>query len=242
MELRLQKLLAAAGVASRRDAEKLITTGRVTVNGHIVTELGTKADPDVNAVCVDGQPIDLHPKKVYILLNKPRGYTSTREDPHAPRVVIDLVKDIDTHVYPVGRLDVDTEGLLILTNDGDFAMKITHPKHKIPKTYRAEVRGLVAQEILSILSRGIMLEDGFTAPAKTHLVGMNTARQASTVDITITEGRKRQVRRMFETVGHPVMRLTRTKIGNLTIGKLKPGEWRFLTPEEVQGLVSMASQ
>lgn len=242
MELRLQKLLAAAGVASRRDAEKLITDGRVTLNGQTVTQLGTKADPDVDTVCVDGQPIDLHPKKVYILLNKPRGYTSTREDPHAPKVVIDLVRDVNTHVYPVGRLDVDTEGLLILTNDGDFAMKITHPKHKIPKTYRAEVRGLVAQEILSILSRGIMLEDGFTAPAKTHLVGMNTARQASTVDITITEGRKRQVRRMFETVGHPVVRLTRTKIGNLTLGKLKPGEWRFLTPEEVQGLVSMASQ
>jgi 23S rRNA pseudouridine2605 synthase len=242
MELRLQKLLAAAGVASRRDAEKLITARRVTVNGHVMSELGTKADPDVDTICVDGQPINLHPEKIYILLNKPRGYTSTREDPHAPRVVIDLVRDIDTHVYPVGRLDVDTEGMLLLTNDGDFAMKVTHPKHKIPKTYRVEARGLVSQEILAILARGIMLEDGFTAPAKTKVIGLNTARQSSTVDITITEGRKRQVRRMFETVGHPVVRLTRTKIGNLTLGKLKPGEWRFLAPEEVDALVNMASQ
>lgn len=241
MELRLQKLLAAAGVASRRDAEKLITAGRVTVNGKVVSELGAKADPEIDTVCFDGQQIDLNPLKLYVLLNKPKGYTSTREDPHAPRVVIDLVKDIDTLLYPVGRLDVDTEGMLLLTNDGDFAMKITHPKHKIPKTYRVEARGLVSQDILAILCRGIMLEDGFTAPATSEVIGLNTARQTSMVDITIREGRKRQVRRMFETVGHPVVRLTRTRIGNLTLGKLKPGEWRFLTPEEVAALVHMAS-
>lgn len=238
---RLQKLLAAAGVASRRDAEKLITAGRVTVDGEVVTQLGVKADPDTAVVCVDGQQINLHPEKVYVLLNKPRGYTSTRMDPHAPRVVIDLVKDIDTTVYPVGRLDVDTEGLLILTNDGDFAAKMTHPRHKVPKTYRTEVRGMVTQDILLLLARGLMLEDGVTAPAKTKMVGMNTARQTSLIDITITEGRKRQVRRMFDAVGHPVMRLVRVQIGNLTLGKLKPGEWRFLTPEEVAGLLSIAS-
>ncbi len=241
MEHRLQKLLAAAGVASRRDAEQLITSGRVTVDGAVVSQLGSKADPDVSMICVDGKPIDVHPKKIYVLLNKPSGYTSTRRDPHANRVVTDLVKDVSTSLYPVGRLDVNTEGMLIMTNDGDFAAKVTHPRHKVPKTYRTELRGLVSQEVLSLLSRGIMLEDGLTAPAKTKPVGMNTARQTSVVDITITEGRKRQVRRMFETVGHPVMKLTRIKIGDLTLGNLKPGEWRFMTADEVRGILDMVS-
>ena len=241
MEQRLQKLLAAAGVASRRDAESLITSGRVTVDGKVVTELGAKADPDRCTIAVDGEPINLHPPKVYVLLNKPRGYASTRRDPHTPRVVTDLVKDAGVTLFPVGRLDIDTEGLLILTNDGDFAFKITHPRHRVPKTYRAEVRGLVAQDTLRHLAGGVLLEDGFTLPANVTLVALHTARQTSIVDIVITEGRKRQVRRMFDAVGHFVIRLARTKIGGIELGKLKPGEWRFLTPQEVEGLLAIAS-
>ncbi|MHB0912332.1 MAG: pseudouridine synthase [Armatimonadota bacterium] len=235
----MQKLLAAAGVASRREAEKLITDGRVAVNGKTVTKLGTTVDPDTAKVTVDGKKVDMRSKHVYILLNKPHGYTSTRKDPHAPRVVTDLVKDVGA-VYPVGRLDVQTEGLLLLSNDGDFAYKVTHPKHHVPKTYRAEVRGQVTQETLEHLANGVMLDDGMTAPAEAHLLALNTARQTSVVELIIREGRKRQVRRMLEIVGHPVMRLVRTKVGNLTLGKLKPGEWRFLTDEEVKGLLGLA--
>jgi pseudouridine synthase len=241
MEQRLQKLLAAAGVASRREAEKLITSGRVSVNGKAVTQLGAKADPECSNIAVDGRPIDLHPRRVYVVLSKPRGYASTRRDPHAPRVVTDLVKDAGASLYPVGRLDVDTEGLLILTNDGDFALRMTHPRHKVSKTYRVEVRGLVGQDTLLHLTRGVVLEDGMTAPAKLRLIALNTARHTSIVDITIREGRKRQVRRVFEAVGHPVTRLSRTALGNLKLGKLKPGEWRFLTAPEVEGLLALAS-
>ena len=241
MEQRLQKLLAAAGVASRREAEKLITSGRVTVDGKVVAELGAKADPDRATITVDGRPIDLRVGKVYVLLNKPRGYASTRRDPHAPRVVTDLTKDVGVALYPAGRLDMNSEGLLILTNDGDFTFKMTHPSHQVPKTYRAEVKGLFTQDTLKHIAGGILLEDGMTAPAKTTLVVLNTARQTSIVDIVISEGRKRQVRRMFDAVGHPVVRLTRTKIGNVKIGKLKSGEWRFLKPEEVEGLLTIAS-
>jgi 23S rRNA pseudouridine2605 synthase len=241
MEQRLQKLLAAAGIASRREAEKLIVSGRVAVNGRVTTELGTKVDPDQASISVDGKPIDLHPAKVYVMLNKPRGYTSTRRDPHAPKVVVDLVKDVDAALYPVGRLDVDTEGLLILTNDGDFALKMTHPRHHISKTYRAEVAGIVAQETLNYLSRGVEIEDGLTAPAKVRLIALDMTRQTSIAEIVLAEGRKRQVRRMFDAVGHPVHRLMRIKIGNLTLGKLRPGEWRFLLSEEVESLLALVS-
>lgn len=241
MEQRLQKLLAAAGVASRREAESLIKAGRVAVDGQVVTELWTKADPEKATITVDGKPIDLRPKKIYVLLNKPRGYTSTTHDPHAKRMVTDLVKDVGVPLYPVGRLDVDTEGLLILTNDGDFTYKMTHPSHQVPKTYRAEVRGLVAEETAHHLSTGVVLDDGITAPARVRLIGVNTARETSILELTIHEGRKRQIRRMLDAVGHPVIRLTRTKIGNLTAGNLRPGEWRFLKPQEVEELLAMAS-
>ena len=241
MEQRLQKLLAAAGVASRREAERLIEAGRVAVDGNVITRLGATADPEVARITVDGREIDLTPRKVYVLLNKPRGYASTRHDPHARRIVTDLVKDAGTNIYPVGRLDVDTEGLLILSNDGDFAFKMTHPSHRVPKTYRAEVNGLVPKEALTQLAGGIPLEDGMTGKAKVERVAMHTARFTTVVDMTITEGRKRQVRRMFDAVGHPVIRLARIKLGNLTLGKLKPGEWRFLTEQEVEGLLQIAA-
>ncbi|MDI6827079.1 MAG: pseudouridine synthase [Armatimonadota bacterium] len=241
MEQRLQKLLAAAGVASRREAEKLILSGRVAVNGKIVTQLGTKANPEKDIITVDGKQVDLHPKKVYILLNKPRGYTCTRRDPHAAKVITDLVRDVDIAVYPVGRLDVETEGAIILTNDGDFAFKITHPRFKVPKTYRVEVKGLITQDAINQLKKGVKLDDGTTQPAQIKKVALNTARHTSTVDIVIHEGKKRQVRRMFDAVGYPVIKLTRTKIGNIDIHGLRPGEWRFLTPEEVGSLLAVAS-
>jgi len=241
MEQRLQKLLAAAGVASRREAEELITAGRVAVDGQVVTELWTKVEPENVTISVDGKPVSLHPEKVYVLLNKPKGYTSTTQDPHAKRVIVDLVKDIDAPLYPVGRLDVDTEGLLILTNDGDFTYKMTHPSHQVPKTYRADVRGLVAEQTAHHLATGVVLDDGITAPARVRLIGVNTLRETSVIELTIHEGRKRQIRRMLDTVGHPVIRLTRIKLGNLTVGNLRPGEWRFLKPEEVEELLAMAS-
>lgn len=241
MEQRLQKLLAAAGVASRREAEKLISAGRVAIDGKVVTQLGAKADPEQNTITVDGQPVNLKPQKYYILLNKPRGYASTCRDPHAQRTIMDLVHSLGVKVYPVGRLDVDTEGLLILTNDGDFAVRITHPRHQIPKTYRAEVKGLVTQETLHCLTNGVKLDDGKISRARVQLVGLYTARHTSVLEIIITEGRKRQIRRMLDAVGHPVTRLVRTRIGDITIGKLKPGEWRFLTEQEIKNLLTINS-
>ncbi|MDH7480410.1 MAG: pseudouridine synthase [Armatimonadota bacterium] len=241
MEQRLQKLLAAAGVASRREAENLILAGRVAVNGKVITQLGAKADPDKDKITVDEKLVDLHPQKVYVLLNKPRGYTCTRRDPHAAKVITDLVKGVGVPLYPVGRLDVETEGLIILTNDGDFAYKITHPKFKVPKTYHAEVKGLITQDAIRQLRHGVRLDDGITQPALIKKVALNTARYTSSVDIVIYEGRKRQVRRMFDAIGYPVIKLTRTKIGGLEIRGLRPGEWRFLTPEEVGNLLAVAS-
>lgn len=237
----MQKLLAAAGVASRRQAENLIASGRVSVNGAVITELGSKADPDTAVITLDGVPVDLHPEFIYILLNKPRGYTSTRRDPYAKRLVTDLIKDAGKLVYPVGRLDVDTEGLLILTNDGDFSFRITHPRHHVPKTYKVEAVGIIPQEELDHLMNGVLLEDGLTSPAEVALEAINTARQTSIVDITITEGRKRQIRRMFDALGHPVIRLVRTRIGNITSGKLKAGEWRFLSESEIEDILSLSS-
>ncbi|MHB1456038.1 MAG: pseudouridine synthase [Armatimonadota bacterium] len=236
----MQKLLAAAGVASRRQAENLISSGRVTVNGITITQLGAKADPEIDVVALDGKPVDMHPEYVYILLNKPRGYTSTRRDPFAKRLITDLVQIAGKQVYPVGRLDVDTEGMIILTNDGDFAFRMTHPKHHVTKRYQVEALGVIPQDALDQLSKGVLLDDGLTAPAITSLRAINTARNTSIVDITITEGRKRQIRRMFFEVGHPLIRLTRTSIGKVLLGRLKPGEWRFLSKDETDGLILLS--
>lgn len=206
----------------------------------MVTEIGTKADPEIDTITVDGRPIELQPQKVYILLNKPKGYTSTLRDPHARRVITDLVKDLGVRVYPVGRLDADTEGLIILTNDGDFAFKITHPRHHVPKTYRAEIKGLITQQAIEALRSGIHLEDGPTQPVLVERVTLNPNRKASIVEIVIHEGRKRQIRRMFRALGHPVVNLARIKIGNIESKGLRPGEWRFLEPQEIQELLALA--
>lgn len=220
----------------------MIATGRVAVNGETVTQLGAKADPDRDAITVDGRPIGVSVEKMYILLNKPPGYTSTRSDPHAERTVMELVADAGAYVYPVGRLDVDTSGLLILTNDGDFAQLLTHPSHQIDKTYRALVRGRITAAAMSALERGVELEDGATAPARLRLINYDPGTNASTVDITIHEGRKRQVRRMLAAVGHRVQKLSRIRLGNLDLKGLKEGQYRCLTKREVSELKRLAAR
>jgi pseudouridine synthase len=244
---RLQKVLASAGVASRREAELWIQGGRVAVNGSVVTELGTKVDPDVDSIVVDGHRIETHVEKLYLLLYKPRGVVSTREDPHAARTVIDLVRPaLEARMgrghpaveglHPVGRLDADTEGLLLLTNDGDFTFALTHPRHEVPKTYVAVVRGKPSREAVQRLRTGVELGGRPTAPAEARFLDYDAARAQARVEITLHEGRKRQVREMLKAVGHPVVSLTRIGIGQLTAGGLKPGQWRTLTPGEVRRL------
>ena len=236
MEQRLQKILASAGVGSRRSSEAIIAGGRVTVNGRVVSELGAKADPDKDKICVDGKPIKPVKQKRYILLNKPPGYTSTRSDPHAEHTVLELIGKAGEYLYPVGRLDVDTAGLLILTNDGDFTHLLTHPSHEIDKTYVAVVRGRISASALSQLAKGVELEDGLTAPAKARLLSYSPSKDESKVEITIHEGRKRQVRRMFDAVEHRVLSLTRVRLGNLDLTGLDEGKYRELTAKEVAAL------
>ena len=240
MEQRLQKLLASAGIASRRSSEELIARGKVTVNGVVVTELGAKADPDSDDIRVFGKPLPRQVERVYILLNKPTGYVSTVKDPHAERTVMHLLRDVNARVYPVGRLDADSAGLLILTNDGEFTKLLTHPSHQIKKTYRAVVRGKVLRETLAKLAAGIELEDGKTAPADAQFIDYDSANNASIIDLTIHEGKNRQVRRMMLSVHHPVLALTRTQIGPIHLRGLPPGKWRKLHPAEVKQLKEMA--
>jgi 23S rRNA pseudouridine2605 synthase len=240
MEQRLQKLLAAAGIASRRSCEALIAAGRVSVNGQPVTELGTKADPDRDEIQVDGKPVDFAVEPIHIVLNKPLGYVSTVSDPHAKHTVMDLVRGMPGRLYPVGRLDADSAGLLLLTNDGAFTERLTHPSHQVPKTYRVLARGEVPEWAAADLRRGILLEDGMTAPAEVEWVDYDRANNASIIDITIHEGRNRQVRRMFEAVGYPVLALTRTRVGPILLKGLAPGTWRKLHPSEVKALLDVA--
>jgi pseudouridine synthase len=240
MVQRLQKLLASAGIASRRSSEELIARGKVTVNGVVVTELGAKADLDSDDIRVFGKPLPRQVERIYVLLNKPTGYVSTVKDPHAERTVMQLLRDVDARVYPVGRLDADSAGLLILTNDGEFTKLLTHPGHQIKKTYRAVVRGKVMRETLTKLAAGIELEDGITAPADARFIDYDSANNASIIDLTIHEGRNRQVRRMMLFFHHPVLALTRTQIGPIHLRGLPPGKWRKLHPAEVTQLKQMA--
>ncbi len=235
---RLQKIIAAAGVTSRRAAEELISSGRVRVNGQIVTELGSKADASKDHIKVDGKLINPKQPMTYILLNKPAGYVTTMSDPEGRPTVQDLMKGVKVRVYPVGRLDYNTEGMLIMTNDGDFAHIVTHPRHELPKTYLAKVKGVLDEKAIESLETGVYLDDGKTAPAKIKKVRKEEAN--SWVEITIHEGRKRQVRRMFDRVGRSVIKLKRTKTGNLLLGDLAEGAFRHLTHEEVQGLRELA--
>lgn len=241
MEQRLQKALAAAGVGSRRHCEGLIATGRVSVNGRVITELGSRADPDKDTISIDGRAIEPGQDRLYVLLNKPTGYTSTRFDRFAEHTVMELVPEIGAYLYPVGRLDVDTSGLVILTNDGELANLLTHPSHEIEKTYVADVRGRISAASLNKLAEGVELDDGPTAPAKVRLLSSSEGTNTSRVEITIHEGRKRQVRRMCAAVGHRVVKLTRIRLGSLDLKGLAEGEHRYLTKKEVSELRKLAA-
>jgi len=230
---RLQKVLAQAGLGSRRACEELIAAGRVTVNGDVAT-LGTRADPDLDAIEVDGARIGVRQGLVHYVLNKPAGVVTTASDPQGRPTVVGLVP-AEPRVYPVGRLDADTEGLLVLTNDGELANRLTHPSFGVDKEYLADVTGTPSRGALRRLREGVDLDDGPTAPARVSLVGDHTVR------ITIHEGRNRQVRRMCEAVGHPVRRLVRVRIGPLADRRLPPGEWRPLTQAEVRALERAAA-
>jgi len=241
MQHRLQKLLSQAGVASRRAAERLIAEGRVTLNGSTVREMGVKADPTVDDIRVDGRRVKSAERPRYLLLNKPKGFVTTRSDPQRRPTVIDLVRGVREYVYPVGRLDYDSEGLLLLTNDGDLAAKLTHPRHGVERTYEARVAGMPDGEALDRLRRGIPLDGHRTLPAKVVLVHEKRRDGNGLLRITIREGRNRQVRRMCEAVGHPVQTLRRLRFGPLEGRGLGVGQWRELTAAEVEKLKSGTS-
>ena len=243
MPQRLQKILSQAGVSSRRAAETLMAEGRVSVNGVVVRELGTKADADADDIRVDGRRVKGAERKRYLLLNKPRGFVSTRSDPQRRPTVMNLLVGVREYVYPVGRLDYDTEGLLLLTNDGDLAAMLTHPRHGVERTYRVRVAGTPDNGALRRLRTGVPLDGHRTLPAEVTLTGAARGARDSTLELTIREGRNRQVRRMCEAVGHPVHALARTRIGPLTDRRLATGAWRDLTDAEVtmlRGLVPRA--
>jgi len=241
-QIRLQKILSQAGIASRRAAEKLIADGRVTVNGKTVLEMGVKADPERDDIRVDGRRIKTATRRRYILLYKPSGYVTTRSDPERRRTVMDLLGGVREYVYPVGRLDYDTEGLLLLTNDGDLAARLTHPRHGIDRSYEARVAGMPDEEAIERLRTGIPLDGHRTLPADVVLLNEGRRDRGGVLRLTIREGRNRQVRRMCEAVGHPVQELKRTRIGPISDRRLKPGEWRELTAAEVKALTDLATR
>jgi 23S rRNA pseudouridine2605 synthase len=233
--LRLQKFLARAGVASRRGSEDLMTAGRVAVNGVVVTELGAKVDPGHDEVTVDGVRVRPSAGPVYLALNKPAGYVTTMSDPQGRPTVAQLMPiDESPGLFPVGRLDAETTGLLLFTTDGELSHRILHPRWKVPKTYTAAVDGVPDAADLRALRTGIALDDGITAPAQVKL--LTRTRDSAEVEITITEGRKRQVRRMFSAVSHPVRVLRRLSFGPVELGHLREGTWRHLSAEEVGAL------
>jgi len=224
-------------VASRRRAEDLIRAGRVRVNGTTVTAMGVKIEPGRDVVEVDGREVRWSGRKVYYLLYKPSGYVTTLYDPQGRPKVTDLLKGVKERVFPVGRLDYDTEGLLLLTNDGELNLRLTHPRYGVAKTYRALVKGVPGRQALHKLATGVKLEDGMTAPAEVKL--LRSGKDTSILELTLREGRKREVRRMCSAVGHPVLRLKRTKMAFLTLEGLRPGEYRPLTGEEVERLYAL---
>src|SRR6187455_939253 len=240
MQQRLQKILSQAGVASRRAAERLIADGRVTLNGKTVQEMGTKADADTDDIRVDGRRLASPERKRYILLNKPAGFVSTRSDPQRRRTVIDLLHGVREYVYPVGRLDYETEGLLLLTNDGDLAAILTHPRHGVERTYEARVAGMPDARAVERLRTGIPLDGRRTMPADVLVLNAGRSDKDGVVRLTIREGRNRQVRRMLEAVSHPVQSLKRTRIGPISDRQLRPGQWRELTPNEIKKLMKLA--
>ncbi|RKD34537.1 pseudouridine synthase [Thermohalobacter berrensis] len=235
--MRLQKFMAKCGVASRRKSEKIILDGRVKVNGKVITELGYKVNPDKDIVKVDNRLIKLEDEKVYIALNKPVGYVTTVSDQFNRPTVIDLIKGVKQRIYPIGRLDYDTSGLLILTNDGDLTYKLTHPKHEVVKTYIAQIKGIPNEVELKKFREGIEIDGRITAKAKIKV--LKKYNSTSIVEIQIHEGRNRQIRKMCEKINHPVVKLKRIKIGNLILGNLKEGNWRYLNKSEIKYLKNL---
>jgi len=239
VEQRLQKLIATAGIASRRHAEELIVAGRVTVNGKVVKELGTKADPDRDHIKVNGKLINSQLKareKVYVLLNKPKGYLSSVSDPEGRPLVTELLPPNLGRLHPVGRLDFNTEGLLLLTNDGDFTNFVTAARNRVEKVYEVKVKGVPPDGAIARLRKGVVLEDGTrTAQAKINKLGETQTN--AWYEVLLHQGRNQQVRRMFELIGHSVLKLRRVRIGFLTDENLKPGHWRFLSPAEAARLM-----
>jgi 23S rRNA pseudouridine2605 synthase len=235
---RLQKLISQAGIASRRDAELLIQQGRVTVNGKRAV-LGDRADLSVDDVRVDGERLKINTPRLYIMLNKPMGVVTAVTPQHQEtRQTVRHLIPIEGHLYPAGRLDADSEGLVLMTNDGDLAERLTHPRYQKAKVYEVTVLGRIPDEALEIWSRGVMLDDGMTLPVQIKVLDRNA--QTSTLQITMTEGRKRQIRRVANTLGYPVQRLVRTHFATLSLGNLRPGEWRHLTEAEVAALKAFA--
>ncbi len=236
MEERIQKILARCGIASRRSAEHMMLEGRVTLNDLVVTQLGTKADLARDVIRVDGGMIsEAAVSPIYLMLNKPPGYVVTLSDPHGRPIVSDLLRDVSDRVFPVGRLDYDSEGLLLMTNDGDLSYRIQHPRFKIPKTYMVKVQGNLTRIDLENIRKGAVLPDG---PFKPVLVSSDKInRKSSWVEMTILEGRNRVIRRFFEQINHPVVRLIRIAIADLGLGDLKTGEYRYLHNKEVKSLI-----
>jgi len=228
--------MADAGIASRRKCEEYILQGKVTVNGQVVNELGTKIIPNKDKVSFNGKKVELNQENVYILLNKPIGYVTTVEDQFKRETVLDLVK-VKERVVPVGRLDMYTSGAIILTNDGEFVYKVTHPKHEIEKTYNATVKGIVTEDEVKKLRAGVKIEDYITKEAKVKILKIDKEKDISRIQITIHEGKNRQVRKMCEAIGKKVLALHRSKIGSIDVKDLKLGTWRYLKKEEVTKLL-----
>lgn len=235
--MRLQKYIAQSGITSRRKAEELILQGRVKVNDKVIKELGIKIDPEKDIVKVDNKKIRLVKDKIYIMLNKPEGYVTTLKSKHNDKIILDLVHDVEERIFPVGRLDKDTSGLLLMTNDGNLAHKLTHPSSQIYKKYIALVEGVPNSKQLNKFRKGLKLDGRMTAKAYIRIV--RKYKDSSSLEISIYEGRNRQVRKMCEYIRHPVIKLRRVAIGELEIGDLELGKWRYLTNNEIRYLKSL---
>ncbi|SHH47960.1 23S rRNA pseudouridine2605 synthase [Caloranaerobacter azorensis DSM 13643] len=235
--MRLQKYLAMCGIASRRKSEALILQGRVKVNGKVIDELGYKIDPDTDIVLFDNKRVIKKENYIYIALNKPEGYITTVKDQFNRPTVLDLVKNINERIYPVGRLDYDTSGLIFLTNDGDLTYRLTHPKHEVEKVYIAKIKGIPTEEELNKFRNGLKIDDYITSKAKIEV--LKKYNNYSIVKITIHEGKNRQVRKMCEKINHPVISLKRVAIGKINLGNLKKGNWRYLSKKEIEYLKSL---
>jgi 23S rRNA pseudouridine2605 synthase len=235
--VRLQKYMAECGIASRRASEKLIAAGRVTVNG-APADLGRNIDPSLDSIAVDDRPIS-RDEKIYIVLNKPEGVITTAKDTHGRKTVIDCLRNIDERVFPVGRLDQDVEGVLLLTNDGELAHRLMHPSYEVKKVYLAWVKGRMMPETAIRMEKGVMLADGLTAPAE--VVILNDGIHTTQIRLTLHEGRKREVKRLCEAAGHPVQRLHRVAFGGVRTRGMRPGDWRYLSHAEVASLYSQVN-